>query len=212
MNDTRYLYEVRPVKPIIISGKSLRVPCSVQLTKEEVLEYMKSATIYRRFAASEPIRVTGENIDVVHQQTYNPNYKSVISVPTISIPKVEVPVVSVVTQKPEKIDEDPIVPDHKEDEEDTEKKLKEEESSVISSDISEDQKVAEETATNGEEKPEEKHSSSDVVSDETETPTEVVAKSEVEQPAQTSVPSINLKGNNNGKNNNHSNNKNNYKK
>lgn len=184
MNDTRYLYEVRPVRPIIISGKSIRIPCSIQLTKAEVIEYMKSAAIYRRFSNSEPVRVTGENLDALHQQTYNPNFKSVVSVPTISVPKIEITT--------PKITEDPVVakPSVEETEEDNSgKKSKEEESSVISSETSEELEK------------------SDLIEEEDKSNDE-----EPEAPV-ASAPTINVKGNGGNKNKNHYNNGNkNYKK
>lgn len=220
MNDTRYLYEVRPVRPIVIAGKSIRRPCSIQLTKVEVLEYMKSAAIYRRFANSEPVKVTGENLDALHQQTYNPNYKSVVSVPTFAVSKEDTVTPPQEPEKTEPVVEQPV--QKSEEEEDAGKKSKEEESSVISSKTSEDHDVetpATEEVTETIESDEENLEGNDSSSDEeenTEAPEETVAtkEDETEQPVQAAaVPSINLKGNNGNKNKNHYNgNIKNYKK
>ena len=47
----RYLYEIRPVRPISIPGKpKMRQSTCALLTKEEVLEYMKYGAIYRKYA------------------------------------------------------------------------------------------------------------------------------------------------------------------
>ena len=64
--ENRFLYEIRPVRPIMINGRMTRVACSMNLTKEEAAEYMKSANLYRRFGAGTLIKVTGANLDLVH--------------------------------------------------------------------------------------------------------------------------------------------------
>ena len=67
----KYLYEVRPVKPVHTpEGRSTRCPFSVLLSKEEVIGYMRSCTIYRRFPDIAPIRVTGSNLDDLHRERY----------------------------------------------------------------------------------------------------------------------------------------------
>lgn len=69
----KFLYEVRPVKPVVTpDGRAKRRPFSSLLSKEEVMEYMKSANIYRRFVdATEPIKVTGETLDSLHREKFN---------------------------------------------------------------------------------------------------------------------------------------------
>lgn len=67
----KYLYEVRPVKPVITpEGRSTRRPFSSLLSKEEVMGYMRSCSIYRRFSnAIAPVRVTGSNLDELHRDS-----------------------------------------------------------------------------------------------------------------------------------------------
>lgn len=70
----RFLYEIRPIKPIkdLIPGKGIKAPCSMQLTKEEVLHCMKYGSVYRNFSDSgmNPIRVTGSTIDRLHNAKF----------------------------------------------------------------------------------------------------------------------------------------------
>lgn len=66
-NGTRYLYEVRPRKPVRIPGqRATMVRRSVLLTKDEVREYMKSGPVYRKSTKGEMIQVTGGNLDKLH--------------------------------------------------------------------------------------------------------------------------------------------------
>lgn len=209
--DTRYLYEVRPVRPINIGGKYIRRPCSMQLTKSEVLEFMKSASVYRRFSNinMEPIRVTGECLDILHQATYNPNYKSIDTVSSVAvvIPTQYQEVKSEhVKQKNEETCKDYKI---EEQEKTEEKKLKEEESSVISSESI----VKNETSYKDEE-------ISETIDDDNEEDTDNIAKMESDSSSEpeknnitinsgSGVAQFNLKGN---KNNHNKNGKNNYKK
>lgn len=78
--ETRYLYEIRPVKPITINGRMTRVPCSVNLTKEEAKDYMRSANLYRRFGADTLIKVTGANIDFLHVSKYEALNSGIITI------------------------------------------------------------------------------------------------------------------------------------
>lgn len=64
--EERFLYELRPVRPVVIGGRVSRVPCSVNLTKDEVIEYMKKCNVYRRFGATNLVKVTGANLDSLH--------------------------------------------------------------------------------------------------------------------------------------------------
>jgi hypothetical protein len=60
---------------MIIAGKSIRRASSVLLTKDEVLEFMQHCPVYRYFSNENipPIKVTGENLSILHQAVYNPN-------------------------------------------------------------------------------------------------------------------------------------------
>src|SRR5574344_242259 len=92
--DSRYLYEVRPLRPITISGgKSLRRPSSMQLTKEEVKTFLKYGPVYRKFTGEDvpPIKVTGDNLDQLHQPVYH----------GVTETKVEEPIIPEVVNKPE---------------------------------------------------------------------------------------------------------------
>ena len=64
----RYLYEVRPFRPVSFGGVSIRRACSMQLTKEEVMMFMGYGPVYRKFANTdiEPIIVTGKQIGRAH--------------------------------------------------------------------------------------------------------------------------------------------------
>lgn len=67
-DNARYLYEIRPIKPIIglIPNKTIMKPHSMQLTKSEVEMCMKCGPVYRKFRGEVPMRVTGENLDKLH--------------------------------------------------------------------------------------------------------------------------------------------------
>lgn len=66
--ESRYLYELRPKMPIRRPGQTPIVrPCTMHLTKDEVRDYMKQATVYRKFANGDIERVTGENLSKLHQ-------------------------------------------------------------------------------------------------------------------------------------------------
>lgn len=88
----KFLYEVRPVKPVVTpDGRAKRRPFSSLLSKEEVMEYMKSANIYRRFTdATGPIKVTGETLDSLHREKFNMD----INTPCINYSDEEIPVIS----------------------------------------------------------------------------------------------------------------------
>lgn len=64
--EERFLYEIRPVRPIIINGRRTRRACSLNLTKDEVKEYLASANVYRRFGGTDVVKVTGANLDKLH--------------------------------------------------------------------------------------------------------------------------------------------------
>lgn len=73
MDNERYLYEIRPIKPIkdLIPGKLIKKPCSMQLTKDEVLHCMKYGSVWRRFTGKDPLKVTGNNLDFMHRAVYS---------------------------------------------------------------------------------------------------------------------------------------------
>lgn len=67
MDNERYLYEVRPRKPVRIPGqRATMTRRSLQLTKEEVKEYMKSGPVYRKSVKGELIQVTGGTLEKLH--------------------------------------------------------------------------------------------------------------------------------------------------
>lgn len=68
MEESRFMYEIHPIKPInnLIPGRSIVTPCSMQLTKEEVLLCMKNANVWRRFGSKPMERVTIANLDQMH--------------------------------------------------------------------------------------------------------------------------------------------------
>ncbi len=79
MDNERYLYEIRPIKPIkdLIPGKLIKKPCSMQLTKDEVLHCMKYGSVWRRFTGKDPLKVTGNNLDFMHRSVYSDYIKPV---------------------------------------------------------------------------------------------------------------------------------------
>jgi len=64
--EKRFLYEIRPVRPVNINGRITRVPTSINLTKAEVRQYMAYGAVYRRFGATDLVKVTGANLDSLH--------------------------------------------------------------------------------------------------------------------------------------------------
>lgn len=67
MDNERYLYEVRPRKPVRIPGqRATMTRRSVLLTKEEVKEYMKNGPVYRKSAKGALIQVTGGTLEKLH--------------------------------------------------------------------------------------------------------------------------------------------------
>lgn len=83
MNDKRFMYEIRPLKPIkdLIPGKLLSRPCSMQLTKDEVLLCMKYGPVYRKIDGRTPVKVTGDNLDELHK---DPNAGKVTNISEIA--------------------------------------------------------------------------------------------------------------------------------
>ena len=67
MEEERFLYEIRPVRPVSINGRMTRVPTSINLTKNEVMKYLAYGAVYRRFGATELVKVTGANLNKLHR-------------------------------------------------------------------------------------------------------------------------------------------------
>ena len=70
MNES-FMYQIVPRRPIrsLIPGKNINRPCSLKLTKEQVILCMKYGPVYRCMPGSNPIRVTGKNLDSLHVST-----------------------------------------------------------------------------------------------------------------------------------------------
>ncbi len=68
----RFLYEIHPHRPIknLIPGRAIIKPCSMKLTKEEVLTCMQSGPVFRAFPGKDLIRVTGSNLDQLHTDKF----------------------------------------------------------------------------------------------------------------------------------------------
>ena len=68
MSNEAYTYQIIPRRPIrsLIPGKNINKPCSMKLTKEQVLMCMKYGPVFRCMPGKAPIRVTGKNLDSLH--------------------------------------------------------------------------------------------------------------------------------------------------
>lgn len=67
MDNERYLYEVRPRRPVNIPGqRATMTRRTLQLTKDEVKEYMKNGPVYRKSTKGEIIQVTGGTLEKLH--------------------------------------------------------------------------------------------------------------------------------------------------
>ncbi len=85
----KYLYEVRPNRPVVNKqGRTTRCPFSDLLTKEDVMGYMKSANIWRRFPDG-VVRVTGQNLDLLHRESMNNTYEENLSNSEVKVTVVE---------------------------------------------------------------------------------------------------------------------------
>lgn|SRR5574344_2437708 len=79
--EEKYLYEVRPIRAKMFGSTMIVRGCSIQLTKDEVLDFMKSGPVFRKFAGKKEVRVSGDNLDQLHQAEYiNPT--DTVSIPT----------------------------------------------------------------------------------------------------------------------------------
>lgn len=87
MDNERYLYEVRPRKPVRIPGQRATLARrSLQLTKEEVKEYLKSGPVYRKSVKGELIQVTGGTLEKLHAQFGSWNVETRAPTSQTSIP------------------------------------------------------------------------------------------------------------------------------
>lgn len=108
----RFLYEVHPVRPFVSpDGKQIKRACSIQLTKEEVKEYLKKGTVYRKFSGSNTKmeRVTLSNLDSLHVRVKGEDQSVVEPTPVVEpeeIPAVEEPEV---VEEPAPVEETPVV-------------------------------------------------------------------------------------------------------
>lgn len=73
MEKERFLYEIRPIRPIknLIPDKEIMKACSIHLTKEEVLMCLPNAVVWRKFPNRSPIKVTRENLDKLHMKRFS---------------------------------------------------------------------------------------------------------------------------------------------
>ena len=107
----RFLYEVRPNRPIHIPGQSgIKKPFVSLLTLDEVREYMKYGPVYRKYADpnKEMVRVTGENMNKLHSAADDKPVGGAVSVAEIldKIAEKEAPVIKeVVEAEPEPVEE-----------------------------------------------------------------------------------------------------------
>lgn len=69
--EERYPYQVNTIMPIIgLSIGTIKVPCTQELTKEDVLICLKKAPVFRRFTNGIKERVGIDNIDRLHRENY----------------------------------------------------------------------------------------------------------------------------------------------
>lgn len=108
----KYMYEIRPVKPIVtLEGRSLRRPSTMLLELEEVYHYSKLAAVWRKYPDTTIlVKVGGLNTVAAHCETYAEyleNMKKISQGETVTVqdkPKVEVtPEVPVEDQAEEEV-------------------------------------------------------------------------------------------------------------
>ena len=90
--EKRFLYEVRPIRPIHIPGKvGGRKIFTALLNIDEVKQYMQYGPVYRKFADpnKEMVLVTGANISNLHRDVDDISNKPIKSTSTINTNKVE---------------------------------------------------------------------------------------------------------------------------
>lgn len=107
----KYMYEIRPVKPIVtLEGRSLRRPSTMLLELEEVYHYSKLAAVWRKYPDTTTlVKVGGLNTAAAHCATYAEyleNMKKISQGETITVqdePKAEevAPEVPVVEEQAE---------------------------------------------------------------------------------------------------------------
>ena len=75
MSDEKYTYSLSPRKRMRTKFESLnsvRIPRTMLLSKEEVVEALKFASVYRRFNSKLCVKVTVMNLDRLHNAEYDP--------------------------------------------------------------------------------------------------------------------------------------------
>ena len=72
MEDSKYLYSIKPTKMIkdVAGFNAIRTSKSLFLTKDEVLKCIKCGTVYRRFSADKIIKVTPATLDRLHRDEF----------------------------------------------------------------------------------------------------------------------------------------------
>ena len=73
MEDKKFLYSVRPRRPIKNLNKEvavIRTPKTLYLTADEVRECLKCGTVYRRFKADQNVQVAGRDVDRLHREEF----------------------------------------------------------------------------------------------------------------------------------------------
>lgn len=71
MSET-FLYEVVPHRPIrgLVSGKAITRPMVLLLDKEDVIECLRKATVYRRFSSNKREKVTAYTVNRFHRKEF----------------------------------------------------------------------------------------------------------------------------------------------
>ena len=122
MDETRYLYQVNPRVPMVLSEINFRSPKSAELTKDDVLKALPKAAIFRRFT-DRIERVNTMNLDRLHNEKFmtEKEYEEyllekdnkrgqVVVEEKVSVAeapdKVEDPVVETKVSEPEKVEEE----------------------------------------------------------------------------------------------------------
>lgn len=73
MDEQKYLYSIKPRRTIKNLNKEvpvIRTAKSLYLTKEEVAECLKHASVYRRFGVNQSVQVCGIDIDRLHNEKF----------------------------------------------------------------------------------------------------------------------------------------------
>lgn len=160
MSET-FLYEVVPHRPIrgLVSGKAITRPMVLLLDREDVIECLKKASVYRRFTVNQRERVTLKTVDRFHRkefisaesfeklQKYNASKEEEKSVEeeVVESPVEEAPIEEEVTESVEEAEtvEDTSVEEEIIDDSDEGKELEDEvieEESTVTEEVTEEKK------------------------------------------------------------------------